>query len=338
MEKVRLGLIGLGYIGKIHLRNCFNLQFAKLVSVSDVSKKALNFAKKMGVRKIFSDYQQLLNDSSLDAVIISLPTYLHASCSKEAAEAGKHIFVEKPLARNVAEGKDILSAAKKNGIKLMVGYPFRFSSSFQILKEKIQSGELGEVQVAYATNIGSGPFLHRVESDAPQPVPSWWFKKELTGGGALMDVGCHMINLVRWYLGKVSDVQSYMGYRFNMELEDHATCLIKFLSGQIAIVNAGWFSQETQIKVELLGTVEHAYAFHNSPNKIKTAIQLILGKTPNFYIPYLNELSHFVRCIKNDLQPSPSGEDGLHDLKIISLAYKNQIEFVHAKRRPNFLI
>jgi predicted dehydrogenase len=325
MDKIKLGLIGLGYIGKVHLRNCLNLESVKLVAASDISEKALNLAKKMGVMKAYNDYQQLLNDKSIDAVIIALPTHLHAPCVKEAAEAGKHIFLEKPLARNAAEGKDILSTIRKNGIKLMVGYPLRFFSCFQALQQKIQSGELGEVQIAYATNVASGPFLHRTESNIPRPVPEWWFKKELTGGGALMDLGSHMINLIRWYFGEISNAKSYLGYRFNLDFEDHATCILKFRSGQIAMVNAGWFSQQIQLKVELLGTVAHASVIPTPTSKIKTAIQLITGRTSTFYIPYLKELQHFIQCIKQDMPPSPSAEDALKDLEAISLAYKNEI-------------
>ena len=325
MDKMKLGLIGLGYIGKVHLRNCLRLKSAKLVAVSDISKKALNIAKKMGVKKTYNNYQQLLNDDGIDAVIIALPTHLHLSCAKEAAEAKKHIFLEKPLSRNVAEGREIVSTVRKNNIKLMVGYPFRFAPLFQALKEKIKSGELGEVQIAYATNIASGPFFHRAEGDIPRPVPNWWFKKEMTGGGALMDVGSHMINLVRWYFGEISNAKSYLGYRYNLDLEDHATCILKFQSGQIAIVNAGWFSQQTQIKVELLGTVAHASATHTPPGKVRTAIQLMMGRTPTFYIPHIRELQHFIRCLKQDVPPSPSAEDALKDLEAISLAYKNQI-------------
>ena len=325
MDKMKLGLIGLGYIGKVHLRNCLRHEFAKLEGVSDISKKALNLAKKMGVKKTYNDYQQLLNDDSIDAVIIALPTHLHLPCAKEAAEAGKHIFLEKPLARNVAEGREIVSTVRKNNIELMVGYPYRFAPSFQTLKEKIERGELGEVQIAYATNIGSGPFFHRAERDIPRPVPSWWFKKELAGGGALMDVGSHMINLVRWYFGEISNARSYLGYRYNLDLEDHATCILKFQSGQIAIVNAGWFSQQMRIKVELLGTVAHASATRNSPSKTKTAIQLMTGRPTTFYLPHFREVSHFIQCLKQDLPPSPSAEDALKDLEAIALAYKNEI-------------
>jgi predicted dehydrogenase len=325
MDKMKLGLIGLGYIGKVHLLNCLKLKSVELVAASDISKKALNLAKKMGVKKTYDDYEQLLNDDAVDAVIIALPTHLHACCAKKAADAGKHIFLEKPLARNVAEGKDVLSAIRKNGIKLMVGYPYRFFSRFQALKQKVESGELGEVQIAYAVNIASGPFFHRAEKDIPRPVPDWWFKRELTGGGALMDLGSHMINLVRWYLGEVSNVKSHMGYRFNLDFEDHATCVFNFQSGQVSVVNTGWFSQQTERKVELFGTVAHASAAYIPSNKVKTALQLITRRTPTFYIPYVRELQHFVQCLKQDLPPSSSAEDALKDLEAIELAYKNQI-------------
>lgn len=325
MNKVRLGLIGLGYIGKVHLRNSLKLNSAKLVAVSDTSNKALNLAKKMGIKKTYNNYQKLLNDNSIDAVIIALPNNLHAPCAKEAAKAGKDVFLEKPLARNVAEGKEIVSTARKNNIKLMVGYPCRFAPSLQVLKEKIESGELGEIHTAYATHIGSGPFFHRAERGIPRPVPEWRLKKELTGGGALMDSGCHIINLIRWYLGEVSDVKSYMGYRFNLDLEDHATCILKFQNGQTAILNVGWFSQKAQMKVELCGTVAHASASYINPSKVKTAIQLVMRKIPDYYKPFQKELSTFIECVRNDLSPSPSAEDALKDLEIISLAYKNQI-------------
>jgi len=325
METLRFGVIGLGNMGMVHLRNCLSLEHAKVEAVSDVSKKALNIARNMGVKKAFSDYRQLVNDPSVEAVIIALPTHLHASCAEEAAEAGKDVFLEKPLAKNVAEGKRIISAARRTGTKLMIGYPFRFSSSFRTLKRMIQRGELGEIQIGYATHIGPGPFLHRAKGDAPLRVPSWWFKKELTGGGALMDVGIHMINLVRWYFGEISDVTSYTGYRYNLDFEDYAICIIKFWSGQIAIVNAGWFSQKYEIRVDLHGTFGHASATQNPPSTIRTATQLLIGRPFDFYRHYLKELAYFVQCVRYDRTPLNTGEDALKDLEAISLAYNNKI-------------
>jgi len=326
MKKVELGLIGLGHVGKAHLQYCLNLEYAKLVAVSDISKKALEFAKGMGVKNTFTDYHRLLKDSNVDAVIIALPTHLHASCVESAAEAGKDILLEKPLARNVTEGKEIISIAKRKGIKLMVGYDIRFFPPFCSLKEKIQSGILGDVQIAYGTNVGTGPFFHRTELGIPQPVPTWWLQKELTGGGALIDLGCHIINLFRWYFGEVTSIKSHLGYRYNLDIEDHATCIAKFVSGPIGVINVGWFSQESQKKIELLGTVKHAFAFRAPENRVLAAIKLLATNSSRMReSTYFRELQYFVHCIKHDLTPAPSGNDALKDLETISQAYKNEI-------------
>lgn len=324
-KKVRLGLIGLGYIGKVHLRHCLNVGSAKLVAVSDISKKARSFAKKMGVKNTFAEYQQLLKDPCIDAVIIALPTHLHASCAESVAEAGKDIFVEKPLASNVTKGKEIVSAARRNGVKLMVGYDMRFAPRFRSLKQNIQNGILGDVQIAYGTNLGAGPFFHRTETGIPRPVPTWWFQRELTGGGALMDLGCHLINLFHWYFGEITSIKSYLGYRYNLDIEDYATCIAKFASGPVGVINVGWFSQESQKKVELLGTVKHALAYRTPENRVLAAIKLLTMKSTQYESTYLRELQHFVQCVRHDLPPSSSGDDALKDLETISQAYKNEI-------------
>jgi predicted dehydrogenase len=325
MNKIKLGLIGLGAIGNIHLGNCLKLENAELIAVSDISRKALNVAKEKGIKKTYRDYKKLLKNSDLDAVIIALPNHLHAPCVKEAAEAGKHILLEKPIARNMEEGKQIVSTTTRNNIKLMVGYSLRFKEPYRNLKEQIESGEIGEVQLAHATNIGSGPFIHRAESGIPGPIPEWWLKRELIGGGALMDLGCHMINLLHWYFGDVSHVKSYFGYRFNLDIEDHAICLLQFQAGQTAMVNVGWFSQKNHIRVALHGTLGNAYITNESSNKRKTAIQRIVRRRPELFTHFLRELSYFVQCIQNDSKPSLSGEEALRDLETISKAYGNQI-------------
>ncbi len=327
VKKVNLGVIGLGFIGKVHLRNCLNLKSVRVVAAADTSKKALNYAKAFGVKQLFTDYHELLKLKDLDAVVVSLPTYLHVECAISAVEEGKNVFLEKPLARNPEEGREIVSAVRKNCVKFMVGYPLRFASEFVNLKSQMESGVLGDIQLAYAVNVAAGPFFHRAESTTPRPVPEWWLNKELTGGGALMDLGCHMINLLRWYLGEVSDIKTRLGYRFNFDFEDYATCIVDFERGTSAVVNVGWFSQNTALGVELFGTMSYARAYRSPSGKVITAIKLILGKTPKFFIPYLKEISHFVNYINNDNEANRlSGEDALKDLEIIVKAYKNQIE------------
>ena len=326
LQKLKIGLIGLGYIGKTHLYNCLKLEDACLFAVADLSKKALNTARQLGIPNTYDNYSRLLENREIDAVIIALPTHLHAKCAKAAAEAQKHIMLEKPLARNLAEGKEILSAVRSEGVKIMVGYPLQFSLPFIKLKEEIENGELGEVQTAEATNINPGPFIHRAETGSPSPVPDWWWKKELTGGGALMDLGSHMINLARWYFGRVTDARSYLGHRFGLEQEDWAISLVKFKAGPLVTINVGWYSQKSQIKIDMHGTGSHLAAHYVQPGKIKTVAQLLLRRTPDFYIPFKKEVQHFVKSIKKDFQPKPSGDEALEDLETIERAYSKSIE------------
>jgi UDP-N-acetylglucosamine 3-dehydrogenase len=326
MSELKIGLIGLGYVGQTHIYNCLHLEGVKLVAVADISKNALKKAENAGVPNTYTDYQELLKNPQVDAVIIALPTHLHAKCAIAAAEAHKHILLEKPIARNTLEGTEILSKVNANNVKIMIGHPLRFSLPFIELKNKLDTGEVGDIQTAYSVNINSGPFIHRAETGSPLPVPDWWWKKEYIGGGALIDLGSHMINLAQWYFGDVINAKAYLGHRFNMEYEDHAIALLKFKYGQTVVVNVGWYSGQTQIQFDVHGTCGKAAALLDNPSKIVTATKLILKKTPPYFIPFYKELEHFVESIKKDQQPQPSGEDGIKDLQVIEMAYKNSIE------------
>ena len=303
MGNTNLGLIGLGHIGRVHLRSCMRLENARLIAVADVSKQALKLAKKLGVPDTYADYHDLLNKTNIDAVIIALPTHLHAEVAKTAAENHKHVLLEKPLARSTFEGKEILDAANKYNVTMAVGYPLRFSRPYQELKARMASGELGEIQIAYATNISTGPFEHRTVTGEPIPVPEWWWKKELTGGGALMDLGSHMVNITRWCFGDVVEAKSYLGYRLNMNQEDHAVCLLKFARGEIGVISVGWFSQRFQHELKVFGTAGHATTARNPSSKMRIALQLILRKPSNFSLPFVGEIQNFIDCIKNDEKP-----------------------------------
>jgi myo-inositol 2-dehydrogenase/D-chiro-inositol 1-dehydrogenase len=325
LDTAKLGIIGLGYIGKIHLRHGLKLKNAKIIAVSDISEKALAKAKKMGVKKTYNNYELLLKDPEINAVVIALPTHLHLQCAKKAAEAKKHIFLEKPMARTVEEAKEIISAAKKNSVKLMMGYPMRFSTEFEALRQKINDGTLGDIEVANAAYVSTGPFFHRADGYSPVPVPEWWFNKELTGGGVLIDLGSHIINLLRWFFGDVIDIKSHLRHRFNLDFEDSATCLAKFESGTTATINIGWFSQQYKLRIDLLGSVKHASVEHIPPNPIIAAFQMLTTGFSRFYQSHFRELEYFSDCVIYDRSPSSTAEDGLKDIEAISRAYKNPI-------------
>jgi predicted dehydrogenase len=326
LSNVKLGIIGLGYIGQIHLRHSQKLQNAQVTAVADMSPKALEQAKTYGVKKTYTDYVDLLRDPEVDAVLISLPTHLHLKCTQAAAEAKKQIFLEKPISVTVDEAKEIISAAQRNSVKLMVGYPLRFNRNFGAVKADLENGLIGDVENAHATYISSGPFFHRAEGYSPVPVPEWWFDTRYTGGGVLTDLGCHIINLLRWYFGEIVDVKAQFGHRFNMDFEDSAMCLARFESGTLAAINVGWFSQQYTLKLDFLGSVRNVSVAHNPPSQISTAMQMLTRGITDFFQPHLDELQYFVDCLIADRAPSPTGLDGLRDLEVIAKAYKNTIQ------------
>ncbi len=325
MERVKLGIIGLGNIGRLHLTHSLKLPNAEVVAVADTQSKALEKAKASGVKKTFTDYVELLKDPQVDAVLISLPTHLHLKCAQMAAEAKKDIFLEKPIAVTVEQAKDVISVAQRNSVKLMIGYPLRFNKNFLQAKADIDNGLLGDVENVHATSIGSGPFFHRAEGHSPSPVPDWWFNTDYTGGGVLVDLGVHMINLLRMFFGEIVDIQGQFGHRLNMDFEDSAMCLARFESGSLAVINVGWYSQTYLMKLDFLGSMNHISVDHMPPKTIPRAYQMLTKGVSTFTQPHYDELQHFVNCLVKDEAPSSSGIDGLRDLEAISKAYKNQI-------------
>jgi len=210
----------------------------------------------------------------------------------------------------------------------MLGYPLRFNPVFGKIKKDFDDGLIGDVENAHATYISSGPFFHRAEGYSPVPVPDWWFNAQSTGGGVLIDLGCHVINLLRWFFGEIVDIKGYFGHRFNMDFEDSAMCLAKFNSGTVSAINVGWFSQEYLLRIDMLGSVRNVSATHMPPSQITSAYQMLTKGIQTFFEPHLRELQHFVDCCIEDKAPISTGLDGLHDLEAISKAYKNTIPLV----------
>jgi predicted dehydrogenase len=325
LKQISLGIIGFGIEGKVMLRNSLWLKGARIDAVADLSEKARSAAKKSGVKKVYGKYEDLLKDDKIDGVIISLPNFLHQEAAVKSAEAGKHILLEKPLARNVEEGERILSAVKKNGVKLMIGYDMRFDPVLSGIHDKIADGFFGEVQIAEATNITGGPFAPRSDSIGPVRVPSWWFDKELAGGGALLDLGSHLVDLFIWYFGEVASASCFLKYMYRTDLEDVATCILKFNNGPVATVKAGWFSKGFIESLQICGTAKNTLiqlAPENTSSIIwKGIVRKFIGRNKNS--AYYLELQHFVNCLQKDEQPQPSGEEGLRSLQAISSAYRN---------------
>jgi len=334
MKRLRLGLIGIGAVGRLHLKNCLNLENVEVVSVADTSKRALNEARSLGVKNCLRDWHELIAEPNLDAVVISVPNYLHCEIASRAAEEGKNIFLEKPLARTVEEGKEILHQIEKNGVRLMVGSNLIFDEQVQQLKHDYDKGLLGHAELATCNYLGTGPYIHTF-----RPVPTWWFDFEKVGGGALLDLGCHVIDLLRWFFSDVSQVFSHLSYRFHLPLEDSASLILTFKNGTKSSINVGWFLRNSHRYVfTIWGTVAISQAdslrLRSQTSEAKRAVQLMAknlfrkmtgkGVLPgsNKSSPLYCEMRHFTSSLLRDSDFIVSAEKALGTLKVISAAYE----------------
>ncbi len=336
MKKIKLGIIGLGGMGLLHLRNCQLLNDVD-IAVSDNIKSAIENAKELGVKEHYDNYHDLIKKGNLDAVIISLPNYLHKECIFSCAEEKLDVFIEKPLARNSYECQEIIDCIEKNNVKLMVGFFYRFFEEMIELKSLINEGALGDIDYITCAWSNSGPYSPRWPQ---KPVPEWWFSLEKVGGGALLDQGCHMIDLIRWLLDDEAEVTNIeLDHKFNLPLEDKAIMSLKFRKGTRANIMVGWFSKQNSQRIGIYGTMSSKeYMLLNNKfeganiGKIisvitKNIIDKLLGKQITPYalstdITLFNEIKYFVDCMREEKTPSITAKDGLECAKLIDSAYQ----------------
>lgn len=236
---MKLGIAGIGHVGKLHLFNSCKLKDVEVVGIADKSKKNRTLAKRLGVKKCYSDYSELFEKNELDAVIISLPNFLKTESVILASENNIDIMLEKPLARSFEEARVIKSTVENHGNRLMVSTNYRYFPHVKKLKHIIAEGSIGKVPMATIENVMNGPWSHPLY---PAPTPDWWFNKELVGGGVLLDVGYHNLDLFTWLFGKCDVEVANLGFHYNLDMEDNATLLVKSKSGTRGIINCGWFS------------------------------------------------------------------------------------------------
>lgn len=334
-------MIGLGKMGRLHMMNCLQFDDVNVVAAADTSKKALNKAKSVGVNNLYTNYHDLLNHASnIDAVIISLPNFLHFESIQLALETGLNVFVEKPMANTVEECREIVKSTKKSSRKCMPGHCMRFIDAIEVMKELKNNGRIGELEVVTIEEMLNGPFAHGL---IPTPVPEWWFDPKKSGGGVLLDMGYHLIDLFRFFIEEDCKVQfSCLDHKFNLPLEDGAIIVIRSReSSTKGIINTGWYQKsvfpEFNFRAILHGTAGYLSSenlvprnpyIHAIKEGTKNLLRRVIGKKIKFlsysyyYTQYSKELKHFFNCIKTDSNLSVSAIDGLKTVELIEEAYK----------------
>src|SRR5256714_8626019 len=240
MEKLAWGLIGCGDIARKRvapaLRDSADCDF---VAVSR-ERGALveSFAREFGATKWYSAWQDLLLDQEIDAVYIATPVNLHVAQTIAAAEAGKHVLCEKPMAMNVSECDRMITACRANKVKLGVAYYRHFYPVIERVKEIIQAGEIGAPVLAQ---------INAFESFNPtKDHPRYWLlRKDRSGGGPMFDFGCHRIEVLTNIFGAISDVRAITAnVLFQREVEDTAMALVQFESGGCGMLSVTHAARE----------------------------------------------------------------------------------------------
>ncbi|HWV98380.1 MAG TPA: Gfo/Idh/MocA family oxidoreductase [Candidatus Acidoferrum sp.] len=333
-KKVRVGLIGSGFISAIHAESLGRCADAELFAVASPSAgKARAFAKKHGVPHHFRDYRQLLEVDEIDLVVLGIPNDLHCKAALDAAAAGKHIVLEKPMCLNLAEADRMLEAGRRARIKLMYAEELCFAPKYVRLKQLLDSGALGK------------PVLLKQSEKHDGPHAAHFWDVNRSGGGVTMDMGCHAIEFFRWILGRppVSSVYAQMGthvHRRKTRGEDNAVLVLEFASGAVAIAEESWTKLGgMDDRAEVHGSKGVAYADLLHGNAIETysasgydyAVEKA-GSTVGWSFTiyeeiwnygFVHEMAHFVDCVKNDKQPHVTGEDARAVLEVLFAAYES---------------
>nr|MDO8088883.1 Gfo/Idh/MocA family oxidoreductase [Candidatus Sigynarchaeum springense] len=337
MEKLKVGIIGSGFIAEHHALAYSQLQNVDMIGLSSVIEdQAMALMARYNIPgKPFKDYKELLKLGP-DVVSVCLPNYLHREVTADVLEAGAHALVEKPLARNVAEGKAMIAAEKKSGKKIFYCENNMYAPTFAKVKEIIDEGALGKIYMGRGKEQHSGPHSQ------------WFYKKEPSGGGALVDLGIHDIACLVWYLGcdvkkvfcQTTTTQPDRGKFGRCEVEDNAVGILYFENGAQVVIEESWCAPGGyDMRFELFGTegqLKVAPTFSNlmsvySEKGYGYAVEKA-GSTMGWTFPvpaeawnfgYPQEVASFVDCIVNKKEPLTDAAYGLKILNIVETMYKS---------------
>jgi predicted dehydrogenase len=320
MKKLSWGLIGCGDIARKRIAPALrDLDECDLVAVSRArAELAKSFAEEFGARKSYGDWRELLSDGEIAAVYLATPVRLHAQQTIEAAEAGKHVLCEKPLAMNVAECDRMIAACRANDVKLGVAYYRHFYPVIERVKEVIQSGAIG---VPVLAQINAFEWF----DPAPDHPRSWLLRPDQSGGGPMFDFGCHRIEVLTNILGPIKQVRSMTAnILFDREVEDTATALFQFERGTCGVLSVTHAAREPQDTLEIFGSrgSVHVTALNEGVMRIHSDEGERVENhppDPNLHAPLIRE---FVAAVTNNREPAVSGEIGRVVATIEAQIYK----------------
>ncbi len=322
MRTVKWGLIGCGDIARRRVAPALrDLPNCELVAVSRANfEQAAAFAGEFGAKRWHRDWRELIADDEVEAVYIATPVHLHAAQAIAAAEAGKHVLCEKPMALSVAECDRIIAACAAHRVKLGVAYYRRFYPVVVFIKTLLSAGEIGTPVVAQ---------INAFERFALEPSNPrrWLLEKGLSGGGPMFDFGCHRVEVLLNLFGAVKGVRGLTGNAvFTREVEDTASALFQFESGAQAVLSVTHAAVEPQDTLNIFGSRGsiHIPVLNEGAAHIKTAdgCERIEVRPPQ---PNLNKplIDDFASAILKHHEPQVDGEAGRETARVLAEIYES---------------
>jgi predicted dehydrogenase len=347
-----VGLIGSKFISSVHAEALHACSRAQTLAVaSPTPGHASKLAGRFGIPQAFTDYHQLLAMPEIAMVVAGVPNHLHCQVVLDAAAAGKHVVMEKPLCLNLDEADRMIAACRTANVKLMYAEELCFAPKYVRLKQLLDSGALGQ------------PTLIKQSEKHDGPHSEHFWDVNRSGGGVTMDMGCHAIEFFRWMLGRppVRSVFAHMGTQVHGDKtrgDDNSILVLEFEGGVTCLAEESWSKLGgMDDRAEIYGSAGVAYADLLRGNSIVTysrsgydyAVEKA-GTTQGWSFAIYEEawnygfhaeLSHFVDCVLFDTPPLVTGDDGRAVLEVIFAAYESartgcrvQLPFATTAKKP----
>jgi predicted dehydrogenase len=337
---VRVGIVGSRFVASAHAEGLRHVRNAEIVAAASPTPEHIwEFHQRYGIPHAFKDYNDMITSGLVDAITVACPNDLHCEVTLAAAAAGKHVFVDKPLALNLDECDQMIEACKKAGVVLMYGENLCFAPKYVRAKQLADEGALGEVYYVRQLECHYGPHA------------DWFWDVNRSGGGVLMDMGCHSIAYCRWVFGDapVESVTAEVGNFVHQEKtrgDDHAVVTLRFGAnkkhprGGVGIAENSWariggLDDRAEIygskgltvadiarggALHTFSAQGYEYAGEKAP---WTRGWTWTGYEEAWSYGFPQEMQHFVDCIEEGKQPMLTGEDGRAVLEIICAAYRS---------------
>jgi UDP-N-acetylglucosamine 3-dehydrogenase len=322
-RSLRVGVVGVGVMGSNHARVFAGLPGAELVGIADPDSRQADFVARTLGCKAVSDVAELL-DLDLDAVTIAAPTHLHRDIAIACIARGVHVMVEKPIASSVEEGREIIEAAERAGVTLMVGHVERFNPAVEAIKDALRGENILSIAI---TRVG--PFPPR-----------------MSNVGVVIDLAVHDIDLIRWFTdSEIVEVQPQLSSAV-AEREDIALLQFRTASGVLAHINTNWLTpfkarnvtvatRGKYIMADLL-TRQVTECFGFQPDGSYSMRHLSVGHAE----PLRSELLAFLRSVRAGTPPAVSGAEGVASLEIAAhcLAYRPGSSALEERQVPRVVV